>query len=321
MTPQKIVIDADPGIGDALAIALALIDPGLEVVGLTAVPGIVSGEQASRNLQTILSVIDPALWPRLGWNEGIDSLLPRSQQTGLLLPPGPAGLGDLQPLEAPLHQPHEAAKLLTELAKQYPGEITLLTLGPLTNVLLAMERYPEFLPQLKGLICLGGSVSAGGDITAAAEFNVYANPEAAQTVLTFPATKTIVPLDVSRQMVLSFDQYDRLGIDQYTRVGQLLTALLPYGLRESRQCFGLEGLVLPEVVALAAVTQARLFERESMLLDVELAGELTRGATIVDRRGIHRWQANLDVLTAVDAQGVMDYVTRLLRLVMPGSGG
>ncbi|MCA9088777.1 MAG: nucleoside hydrolase [Planctomycetaceae bacterium] len=317
MQTRKVVIDADPGIGDGVAVALALIDPEIEVLGLTSTAGVVSGEQAARNLQTIVSLIDPALWPRLGWNENTYSLLPRSKQTGLLLPPGPTGLGDLQSMEAPPHQPHESAKLLTELVRQYPGEITLLTLGPLTNVQVAMERYPEFLPQLKGLVCLAGSVAVGGDITAAAEFNVYADPEAAQTVLTFPAKKTMVPLDVARRLVLSFDQFDRLPIEPYTRLGQLLTALLSYGLRESRQCFGLEGLVLPEIVALAAVTQPRLFDREPVLLDVELAGELTRGATVVDRRGIERWQTNIDVLFDVDLQGVMDYVQRLLRLMLP----
>jgi inosine-uridine nucleoside N-ribohydrolase len=95
----------------------------------------------------------------------------------------------------------------------------------------------------------------------------------------------------------------------------LLSGLIPYALRESRQRFGLEGVVLPELMALAAVTQPRLFEREAMLLDIELAGELTRGATVFDRRGIQQWQANIDVVTSVDLQGVYDYLTRLIRLV------
>jgi inosine-uridine nucleoside N-ribohydrolase len=118
--------------------------------------------------------------------------------------------------------------------------------------------------------------------------------------------------------MLSFDQYDRLPIEPYSRIGRLISGMIPHAMRESRQRFGQEGVVLPELVALAAVTQSRLFEREAMLVDVELAGELTRGCTVFDRRNIMRWQANIDVLTAVDPQGVYDYLTRLLRLVLPG---
>ncbi len=315
MASQKLIIDADPGVGDALAIAFALIDPEIEVVGLTATTGVVSGQQASTNLQTILSVIDPALWPRLGFHDSTASLLPRDP--GLLLPNGPCGLGECKPVDAPLHQPTEAAKVLIELVKQSPGELTLLTLGPLTNVFVAMERYPEFLPQLKHLVCLAGSVFTGGDVTAAAEFNVFADPEAAHAVFAFPTAKTLVPIDIARKLVISFEQYDRFPVDPYTRFGQLVTWLLPFGLRASRQQFGMEGVVLPELMALAAVTQSRLFEREAMLMEVELAGELTRGATVFDRRDMHRWQSNIEVLTAVDLQGVLDYIARLFRLMSP----
>lgn len=315
MSGKRLIIDADPGVGDALAIALALIDPEIEVVGLTAVTGVVSGQQASGNLQTILSYVDPALWPRLGFHDGQTSLLPRD--TGLLLPNGACGLGECHPVDAPLHQPTESAKVIVELVKQQPGELTLLTLGPLTNVYLAMERYPELLPNLRRLVCMAGSVLEGGDVTSAAEFNIFADPEAAQTVLSFPSKKTLLPLDISRKMMLSFEQFDRLPLDPYTRFGQFLRWLLPYGLRTSRMQFGTEGVILPELMALAAVTQERLFEQESMLVDVELAGELTRGATVFDRRKLGRWQANIDVLTAVDVQGVLDYMTRLLKLIAP----
>ena len=88
--------------------------------------------------------------------------------------------------------------------------------------MLACERSPEFLGNLKELVCLGGAMAVSGDVTAAAEFNMYGNPAAAQAVLTSLATKTLVPLDASRQVVLSFDQYDRLKIDATTRLGRLV---------------------------------------------------------------------------------------------------
>ncbi|MEZ5939829.1 MAG: nucleoside hydrolase [Planctomycetaceae bacterium] len=315
MIGRKLIIDADPGVGDAIAIALALSDPEIEIVGLTATAGVVSGRQASCNLQTVLSIVDPALWPRVGFSDGPHSLLPSNR--GLLLPAGKHGLGDCQPVEAPLHQPTDSVKVMVELVKQHPGELTLLTLGPLTNVHLAMERYPEFLTNLKEVVTLAGAVAEGGDVSAAAEFNVYANPEAAHVVFNFPTMPKLLPIDVARKMVMSFDQYNRLPVSSYTRLGRVLEWLFPFGLRESRREFGIEGMAVPEIMALAAVARPTLFETQPMSMQVELSGELTRGATVFDRRFLRQRQSNVDVLIAVDLQGVFDYVAELLALVQP----
>jgi inosine-uridine nucleoside N-ribohydrolase len=314
MPPEKLIIDADPGVGDAIAIALALCDPDLDVVGVTACGGRSSGEQAFRNMQTVISMIDPPRWPRLGWSSAPRAVIPDNpERSGILPRDGSQGLADCDVIEALPHAPTDSPKLLTELVREWPGELTLLTLGPLTNLELALERNPEFLSQLKGLYCMGGSVSVGGNVTAAAEFNIFADPEAARLILTSPATKTLIPLDISQQFGLTFDQYDALKIDEFSRLGQFLCKTVPFILRESRNQLGQEGVRLPEVVALAAISTPRLFERNSMRVDVEVAGELTRGMTVFDRRGTDRWAANIDVLTSIDTVGIRDYLTRLIR--------
>jgi len=314
MPGKKLIIDADPGVGDAIAIALALCDPQADVVAVTACGGTVSGEQAYRNLQTVISVVDPPRWPRLGWSSAPRAAVPdRPDFSGLLLQDGIHGLGDCEIIEALPHAPMDSPKLLVELVREWPNELTLLTLGPLTNVQLAIERQADFLEQLESLVCLGGSLNGTGNVTAAAEFNIYADPEAARSILTWPATKTLVPLNTSQQFGLTFDQYDALEIDPFSRLGQFLHKTCPYALRESRNQLGREGVLLPEVVALAAITCPRLFERQSLSIDVEIAGELTRGMTVFDRRGIARRQPNIDVLVSVDTVGVRDYLTRLVR--------
>ncbi len=316
MAAKKLIIDADPGVGDAIAIALALSDPSIDVLAVTATGGTTSGEQAFRNLQTIVCMLDPPRWPRLGWSSSPSVSLPeRSTQTGILQHDGLHGLGDCEVIEAIPHAPTDSAKLLVDLVRDNPGDVTLLTLGPLTNLELAVERHSEFLQQLKELVCFGGSLGGIGNVTAAAEFNIYADPESARHVLTSPATKTLVPFDVSNQFGLTFDQYDALDIDQFSRLGQFLSKCLPYALRESRNQLGREGLLLPEVVGLAAITCPRLFERQSMEMDVEISGELTRGMTVFNRRGLGRPNPNIDVLSKVDTVGVRDYVTRLIRAV------
>jgi inosine-uridine nucleoside N-ribohydrolase len=313
---HKIIIDTDPGIGDAIALAIALLDPDLDVVGVTATAGCVTGSAASRNVQAVIEHLDPPKWPRIGCSEGrVASFGTDVGAESITLADlnGKSGLGDWEFRVADLHHRHESAKLMIDIARSEPNEVTLLTLGPLTNLELACERAPDFLQMLKGIVVFGGSVSCGGDVTAAAEFNMHANPEAARLVLRSPATKTLVPLDICQNVVLTFEQYDRVKPTQETSTRQLLEQLLPYAFRAHHQYLGLEGVSLRELVAVASISQPRLFERHAMAVDVETGGELTRGMTVFDRRGIPLWQANIDVLTAVDGQGVLDYFARVLR--------
>lgn len=311
---DKLIIDADPGIGDAVAIALALQEPSVEVVALTATGGRTSGDNATHNLEAIVSLLDPDRWPKIGCSDLPPAAVPKDRNSAdPRLLDGPRGLGEWETPAVSLHQRHESPKLLAELVRNHPHEITLLTLGPLTNVQLACDWHPDFFNDLKALVSLGGSIAGHGDVTAAAEFNVFGNPEAARVVLGYPAAKTLVPLETSRRLLVSFEQYDRWGIEVLSRLGQLFDQIVPYALRASRQYLGIEGIVLSEVVGLAAIVEPRLFVRESMSVDVELNGELTRGMTVFDRRTIDQSQSNIEVLTDVDAQGVLDFMSRLIR--------
>ena len=316
---SKLIIDADPGIGDALAVALALLDPEADVIAVTATAGCVSGPTASRNLQAVVEMLDPPKWPRMGASEAATSLPGGEIVPGFFDPAllnGRTGLGDEKLAVAELHKPHEAVKLLIEQVRQHPQEVTLLTLGPLTNVLAAQERDPEFLSLLRELVCLGGSVGAGGDATAAAEFNIFADPQAAQHVLKSPATKTLVPLDVSQQVVLSYDQFARLADASFSRAGRGLLEWLRFGLRASHEHLGTEGFTLREVVALVAAVQDRLIHTTSMTLDIEGRPGLCRGVTVFDQRSTRHSRPNIDVVDSVDTQGVLDYFTTTLHRVL-----
>ncbi|MGH7129511.1 MAG: nucleoside hydrolase, partial [Planctomycetaceae bacterium] len=209
---QKVIIDADPGIGDALAILAALLDPQLDVLAVTATAGCVPARQATQNVQAIIELLDPPKWPRLGEADAelsrfIEDLHFATASVADLN--GPAGLGNCNFSGADLHNRRESTKLMIDVVRSHPDEVTLLTLGPLTNVEVACERAPDFMDLLGRLVCLGGSISAGGDVTAAAEFNLYAHPAAARHILLSPATKTLVPLDVSHQAIFTFEHYNR----------------------------------------------------------------------------------------------------------------
>jgi inosine-uridine nucleoside N-ribohydrolase len=149
-------------------------------------------------------------------------------------------------------------------------------------------------------------------VTAAADYNIYANPVAARTVLLSPATKTLVPLDVTNGVSLTYEQFNRVVGDRQTPLAKFLASVLPFAFRAYHEHLGLEGLRLHEVTALAAIARPELVRSEAMSLDIETRGELTRGMTVFDRRGIDQWQANIDVVRHVDSKGVVDYFSQIL---------
>ena len=313
--PRKLILDMDAGIGDALALVLALSDPELDVLATTAVAGCVPAREATRNLQGIIEQIDPPKWPRVGAASAISTernSLSATETNDLQLLNGPTGMGDWEFPVAELHHRHESPKLLTDLIRADPNSITILTLGPLTNIASACERAADFLTVVGRIVCLGGAIAVGGDVTAAAEFNMFADADAARSVLLSPATKTLVPLDISRKVILTFEHLNRLPGPHDSRVGAFLHRILPYSFRAHHQYLGVEGIPLREVVAVASISRPELFQTELMAIDVETRGELTRGATVFDRRGIRRWQTNIEVVTEVDSQGVLDYLFDVL---------
>lgn len=308
MSAHKIIIDADPGIGDAMAIAVALHDPRLEVVGLTATAGAVSGKQANQNLQLIVDGLDLEKLPRIGW---CMETLPRCATDNSYLPIqqlyGATGLGECDFATALPHSRMDSAKLIADIVRQDPGEITIVCLGPLTNIALATERYSQFFKHVKGIVCLAGSTAAAGDVTSVAEFNVYADPESADAVFQSEAFKIMVPLEARRGVKIGFADLDCLPLQNSLPFPKLLSQLIPFGLRARREFLGEETIGLDEVLAVASISQPHLVERQSMHVDVEQTGELTRGMTVFDsRRKIHS-VPNVDVISKVDRDGVVDY--------------
>jgi inosine-uridine nucleoside N-ribohydrolase len=309
---RKLIIDLDPGIGDAVAAVLAMLDPEIDLLALTATAGIVPGKLATRNLYSIVAQIDPPKWPRIGSASATANWHKRVGQSHLEAVNGSTGLGDLEIFAPDLHHRHESSKILIDTVRDNPHQVTLLTLGPLTNVAAACERAPDFLSLLGGLVCLGGTVSAGGDVTAAAETNMFLDPESARNVLGSREAKTLVPLDATNAVVITYENFNRISVG-HSSSALFLKQLLPFYFRAHHQFLGMEGIWLREVVALAIVSRPGLCRQQPMLVDVEVQGTLTCGMTVVERRPQVSGKANTSVAVDVDAQGVVDYMTELLR--------
>ncbi len=234
---KKVILDVDPGIDDAMALCMALFDPRLEVLAVTAVGGNVSPQIASRNVQTVVEQVDPPRWPRLGVASYAEHGLPVD---GRHLH-GIDGLGGVHLQVAELRTKHPAEKIICDEVRANPEEVTIVALGPLTNIARAFQRDPE-LPSLVGrLVLSGGTVAGPGNVTPAAEFNFYCDPQSARSVVRSRCTKTLVPLDITNRVVMSYDLLNQLP-PETSKVGRLLRQILPPAFRAYRQQFGLEGI-------------------------------------------------------------------------------
>lgn len=303
--PRKVIIDCDPGIDDLVALTLALFDPRLEVVAVTAVAGNVPAEQATINVQAIVEQLDPPRYPRLGAAtpaEDVPYIDSRHLQ-------GPDGLGGAGLAVSQLARQHPAEKLICDEVHAAPGDITLVCLGPLTNIARALARDPELVDNISRIVIMGGSVKGIGNVTPCAEFNIYADPASARAVFRSPTTKTVIPLDVTDQVVWTLDLLEKLP-GELTRAGKLLRRTLPYLFRSFRQHLGRESVVLPDAVAMAAVLQPELFRTEELTGDVETTGDLTTGMTIFDRRLVAQHRADMEVALEIEAAAVTDTIVR-----------
>jgi purine nucleosidase len=265
---------------------------------------------ATTNVQKVVEQLDPPRWPRIG-AAPVDNPLPLDA----LHLNGADGLGQSEIPVAGLANLHPAEKVLTDELRAAPEMVTVIALGPLTNIAHVLHRESQMAAQIGRLIVGGGAAAVPGNVTPCAEFNIYSDPLSARQVIRSPMTKTIVPLDVTQQLLMTFDLLDQLPPDT-TKGGAFLRKILPYAFKAYRQFLGREGIYLHAAVALVAATHPELFEaEEEVACDVETEGELTMGATIFDRRNVRQWRPNTDLVLGMDAAAVKDVILRGLARV------
>ncbi len=305
---RKVIIDCDMGTDDAVALCMSLFDSRLEIVAMTATEGCVAAEQSNNNLQAIVGELDPERYPRLGMARPAENAPPIN--TAYLY--GTDGLGNAGFEVSQLQHLHPAEKLIIDCVRDNPDEITIICLGPLTNLARALRRDPAIAGMINRVVMTGGSLSATGNITPAAEFNFYFDPQSAREVFQSRTTKTLIPLDITQKVNFGFEIMDELPPES-TRTGCFLRQILPFAFRSYRQQLGHEGITLNDAVGMLSVIEPRLFEFEEFSGDVETEGELTRGVTIFDRRIPPEGKPNIEVAVGlnVDAakQQILDQLT------------
>ncbi len=305
---RKIIIDCDPGIDDAVALTMALFDPRLNVLAVTATAGTVSAEQATCNVSAIVSTLDPVRYPRIGKASPPDA----ASVTDDRFLNGTHGLGDFFAGTSPRQHLPNSEKVIAELLRQYPGEITLVCLGPLTNLARLCHRDSGVINLIDKVVISGGAYRAAGNATPVAEFNLHFDPDAASDVFASPTTKSLVPLDVTERVGFGVDLLDNLPA-KYTNTGGFLNRILPFAFRAAHQRLGKEVLPLLDATTIAAVLEPELFEWQEMAGKVEKNGELTRGMSIFDQRLRREWNINMEVALKADYEALKEFVLRSLR--------
>jgi purine nucleosidase len=276
---QRVIIDTDPGIDDAMAILLALNSPELKVEALTVVPGNVDGKQGLENALKIASLAQRCDLPvALGAQHPLNQKLVTAQfwhgRNGL------AGV-ELPPAKCKV-DPRFGPDLIVELVHKYPHQITLIPVGPLTNIALAVSKDPSIVPLVKDIVIMGGSIT-GGNVNGAAEANIYGDPEAASIVFNAGWTVTMIGSDVGERTLITRKHLTELE-EARGPEAEFISKLSDFYITRSEKS-GYSGAAMYDPLAVATVIDPTVVTLKDMHVDVETKGEFTRGETVANRMG------------------------------------
>lgn len=313
MTQRKIIIDTDPGQDDAVAILLALASPEeIEVLGITAVAGNVPLALTAKNARIVCELAGKPETPVFA---GCDSPMKRRLvtaehvhgKTGLDGPVLPDPTMDLQEM-------HAVDFIIETLRSEPEGTVTLCPLGPLTNIATAFERAPDVAARVREIVLMGGAYFEVGNITPAAEFNIYVDPEAADIVFKSGAQITVMPLDVTHKALVTKARNDAFRA-LATPVGVAVAEMTDFFERFDKEKYGSDGAPLHDPCVIAWLLKPELFSGRKINVEIETGSELTLGMTVADWWGVTDRPANALFIGDVDGDGFFALLTeRLARL-------
>ncbi len=342
-TPLPLILDVDTGIDDSLALLYAAASPDADLIAATCVSGNIEAEQVGINTRAVLELAGRTdVEVAMGRQIPLVRPLETTPETH-----GPQGLGhaELPPPSKPLSDRH-AVDLILEEARRRPGEITLVTLGPLTNLALAVLREPALPSLLKGYALMGGAFGTSGNTTPTTEWNIHCDPEAAKIVFRAWADAMAADPSIPRPLALGLDVTEKARIEpehivrlarragstpddsialehgddpmapQRSVASDPIVRYVADALRfyfEFHQRYdGFYGAFIHDPLAVAATLDRALVETDALFVDVETRGEITTGMTVADRRGLTGKVANLDVARSADVATFLDRLIELL---------
>ena len=302
---RKIIIDTDPGQDDAVAILLALASPELEVLGITTVAGNVPLALTTRNAQLIVGLSGQTVPIVAGRDRPLNRQLVTAEyvhgQTGL------DGI-DLGEPHVPVTPGDGVDFIIDTLRREAPGTVTLVPIGPLTNIAAAFARAPDIIPRVQQVVLMGGAYFEVGNVTPTAEFNIYVDPEAAAQVLNSGVDVVMMPLDVTHKALTSADWLAGLRA-LGTRAGEAVASWTDFFERYDREKYGAEGAPLHDPCTIAYLIRPELFSGRRINVEIETEGRYTTGMTVADWWGVTGREPNALFIRDIDRDGFFTLLT------------
>ena len=307
---QRILLDTDTGVDDALAIILALNSPELKVEAITSVSGNVHVDLCTRNLLMTLEAMGLNEYPACAKGESQPLVKPLVTAAHVH---GSDGLGDVTQLRGdgsrlyPDPEPRlasiSAVDLIIDLAGQHPDELVLVPVGPLTNIAKAMIKHPARMRRIREIVLMGGAFETYGNVTTTAEFNIFADPHAAQLVLDFGVPVTMVPLDVTHQVILGGKRLDAEIGERDDSLSQFLRDVTRATMEYHQSHERFHGTYIHDALPIGLLTQPEFFQTVEAFVQVETSSDLTQGMTVADLRPERpRPKPNARVCVGVNAE-------------------
>ncbi|WP_022703836.1 nucleoside hydrolase [Pseudorhodobacter ferrugineus] len=307
MVPRKIIIDTDPGQDDAVAILLALASPAdLDVLGITAVAGNVPLPLTEKNARIICELAGK---PDAKVFAGCAAPLKRKLVTAEHVH-GKTGLDgpQLPTPDMPLQPEHAVDFIIQTLRTEPAGTVTLCPLGPLTNIATAFQRAPDIITRVQEIVLMGGAYFEVGNITPAAEFNIYVDPEAAEIVFKSGVPLVVMPLDVTHKVLTTKPRVQAFH-DMGTEPGRMVAEWTDFFERFDKEKYGSEGAPLHDPCVIAYLLKPELFKGRMINVEIETTSDLTLGMTVADWWGVTDRAPNALFMGDVDADGFFALLT------------
>lgn len=302
---QKIIIDTDPGQDDAVAILLALASPELEVLGITAVAGNVPLPLTLRNARAICELAGrPDLPVYAGCDAPLEGRLVTAENVH-----GATGLDGITLPEPtmPVQDRHAVDFLVETLRREPAGTVTLVPIGPLTNIAAAFRQAPDIIARVGQIVMMGGAYFEVGNVTPAAEFNIFVDPRAAAEVFAAGVDLVVMPLDVTHRALTSRAWVE--GMRASGRVGEVVASWTDFFERYDRAKYGHDGAPLHDPCAVAYLIAPEIFSGRRINVEIETEGRFTRGMTVADWWGVSGRPANALFIRDLDAPRFFDLLT------------
>ena len=308
---EKIIYDTDPGIDDALGLLLLAASPEIDLLAITVTHGNTSQEKCLNNALKLVEFTCITKVPvARGAEEPLVKELSVAEETH-----GEGGLGyAILPKSAISPCSELAHDLIIRVVRENPGEVTLLCVGPMTNIALAFLKAPEIVSKVRRIVSMGGAIHYPGNVTPQAEYNVFCDPEAFEIVLKSGIDFTLVPLDVTYQCILTIDHLKKIT-EARSEIRNFIFDSTRFYMEFHEDYQGIKGCAINDPLAAAILLDPTLVKNRDYYLTIELTSPTSKAKTIADHYGLLKFAPNAKVSMEVDVERFMElFINRMNRL-------